>query len=209
LVWYIIIQTRPCRYDVYVYDFSPQDFDLSNVALKRKFGRDEYEYLSKFQTDIRSEFESLEKPAEFSIDIDFKLGLVKKANDGDIILTQGINGASINIVNVPKDACETHPYRRKEVVEKVNEILGCKKINFYDIDCIIKVYRVKLRPEFYYKGKITGSLAQYSNNFIDWIVKEFHKDASFFTNTRQMSKNIRQQENKMLIDSIVKNKGLS
>jgi hypothetical protein len=179
-----------------VYDFSPQDFDLSNVALKRKFGHDEYEYLSKFQTDIRSEFENLERPAEFSIDINYKLGLVKKTSDGDILLTQGTDGIPTNIVNVPKDSSISHPYIRKDVIIKIKKkypsfanfrdgIIG------YNIGIVLEVYNIKNNPEYYYKGKVSGSPTQYSDSFVNWLFKELDKDINFFTNTRQKAKDIR------------------
>ena len=64
------------------------------------------------------------------------------------------------------------------------------KINGYDIDCAVKAYRLKLRPEFYYKGSIPGSPTQYSSHFIDWMTKEVTKNRSFFLETRQKVRTI-------------------
>ncbi|PIU23441.1 MAG: hypothetical protein CO103_04235 [Chloroflexi bacterium CG_4_9_14_3_um_filter_45_9] len=174
-----------------VYDFNPQEFDLQSSMFRKKLGRDAFEYLSQYQRSIQKEFDDLGKPAEFSIDIGYKLGLVKKVNEGDIMLTQADKGTPMGILEVPKDPCKTHPYRRKDVVEKINTMLGATgKINGYDIDCAVKAYGLKLRTEFYYKGSIPGSPTQYSNHMIDWITKEATKDKSFFLKTRQKARTI-------------------
>lgn len=77
--------------------------------MKNKLGRDAFQYLSQFQGKNKKEFDDLGKPSEFSIDIEYKLGLVKKVNEGDIILTQGDGGTVTGIVQVPKDPGITHP----------------------------------------------------------------------------------------------------
>lgn len=174
-----------------VYDFSPQDFDLRSLMLRRKLSRDAFQYLYQFQAKTVKEFNDLGKSAEFSIDIDYKLGLIKKANEGDIILEKGITGSPLGIVEVAKDPSITHPLLRKNVIEQVNVMLpAALKINQHDIVCINKVYNIKRRPEFYYKGLIQGSPTQYSKQFVDWILNEYKRDVNYFTGTRQKAKDI-------------------
>ena len=44
----------------------------------------------------------------------------KKQNDADIVLSAGQAGdAIVRIVEVPKDPSKSHPFRQKEIVEKV------------------------------------------------------------------------------------------
>lgn len=181
-----------------VYDFSPEEFDLQSPMFRKKLRRDVFQYLSGFQENIRREFNKLGKPAEFSIDIEYKLGLVKNFNDGDIILTKGQGGTVTGIVQVPKDPCITHPYRRKDVIEKIKaKFVAFEKIRKgvlgYNIECVVNAYRIRNRPEFYYKGKIPGSPTQYSDHFINWMIKELSKDNEFFANARQKIKKIQQR----------------
>jgi hypothetical protein len=144
-----------------VYDFSPDEFDLQSPVLRRRLGRETARYLAKLQEEIRQEFENLGKPAEFSIDIDYKLALVKKPDIADIVLSSGNSGAPIGVVEVPKDPSKTHPHRQKEVITEVSAVLdGAGPINQYDIQCVIKVYDVRKRPEFYYRGAVQGSPSQ-------------------------------------------------
>ena len=172
-----------------VYDFSPEQFDLQNPVLRRRLGRDAAQYLTQFQAKIRQEFEELGKPAEFSIDIGYKLALVRKVGDADIVLTKGETGKTTEIVEVPKDPSRTHPYRQKEVIEKVNVALnGIAEINSYDVQCAVKVYEVRKRPEFYYKEAVKGSPSQYSPDFVDWLLKQYSNDSTFFTQVRQKVK---------------------
>jgi hypothetical protein len=145
--------------------------------------------LAEVQEEIRQEFESLGKPAEFSIDIDYKLALIKKPDIADIVLSSGTAGAPIGVVEVPKDPSKTHPHRQKEIIAAVNSALeGASPINPYDVQCVIKVYEVRKRPEFYYKGTVQGSPPQYSQEFADWLLRQYKNDNAFFTKARQQVK---------------------
>lgn len=169
-----------------VYDFNPDQFDLKNPVLRQQLGRNTAEYLTQFQAEVRREFENLGKPAEFSMNINYKLALVQKPGEADIVLTKGEVGTTTRIVEVPKDPCKTHPYRRREVVNQINSALHGKiNITAYDIQCIVEVYQVKKRPEFYYEGMIKGSPLQYSHAFVEWILKQYTNNIAFFEQTRQ------------------------
>jgi len=172
-----------------VYDFSPEQFDLTSPILRRQLGREVVEYLAGFQTGVTQEFERLNKSAEFSIDINYKLALVQKTGEADIVLTKGESGLTTNIIEVAKDPSRTHPYRQKEATEQVNNSLGgATRIPQYEMQCVVNVYGIKKRPEFYYKGTVKGSPAQYSPAFIAWLLKEYEKDNDFFKKARQKAK---------------------
>jgi len=169
-----------------VYDLSPDQLDLSSSLLRRWLGKDAASYLMEFGSQIRQEFDDLGKPAEFSIGIGYRLAVVRDGEESDITLLAGDGGERANIVEVAKDPGRTHPYRQKEVCEEVNRSLGgITMINGYDIWCVVGVFGVKKRPEFYYKGTVTGSPTQYSRGFVDWLLTQHRKDPHFFTNTRQ------------------------
>lgn len=181
-----------------VYDFNPDQYDLQNPVFRRQLGRDTANYLTKLQAEVKQEFEKLGKPAEFSIDISYKLALVKKVGDADIVLTQGNIGNIVGIVEVPKDSSKTHPHRKTEVVKLVNQYLqGKTKFTSYDFQCIITVYAVRKRADFYYQSTVPGSVMQYSNEFVDWIVQQFNNNEEFFNQTRQKVSQLK-QKGKML-----------
>lgn len=92
------------------------------------------------------------------------------------------------VVKVAKDPSISHPFRRKEVIEKVNSLLNCLNINQYDIQCINKVYQIKSKSEYFYQGKITGSPAQYSQKFVNWIMEQHNRDKEFFVKTKAKAK---------------------
>lgn len=172
-----------------VYDFSPEQFDLASPILRRQLGREVVDYLAGFQQGVTKEFERLNKPAEFSIDINYKLALVQKTGEADIVLTKGESGLTTSIIEVAKDPSRTHPYRQKEVTEQVNNNLEkANRIIQYEIQCVVNVYGIKKRPEYYYQGTVKGSPAQYSPSFIAWLLKEYEKDNEFFKKARQKAK---------------------
>lgn len=172
-----------------VYDLGPDQFDLSSSVLRRKLGRDTALYLAQFQAKLRKAFIELGQPTEFSIGIGYKLTLTKKPGEGDIVLTKGEVGKAIGIVEVPKDPSSTHPYRRTELVEEVNAALqGRTRITTHDIDCIVKLYQIRRRPEYYYQGSVKGSPVQYSHSFVEWIAGQFRNDSNFFAKAREKQK---------------------
>lgn len=83
------------------------------------------------------------------------------------------------------DPDKTHPYRRKEVVQLVNQKLsGGKQITAYDIYCVRKAYKIdQTKPNFYYKSKFASP--QYSDVFVNWLVEQYEKDPSFFNKARE------------------------
>jgi hypothetical protein len=172
-----------------VYDFSPEQVDFSSNVLRRQFGRETAEYLSRFRAEIAREFAELGSPAEFSIGIDYRLALVKKAGDADIQLTSGASSSVMGIVEVAKNPCKTHPYREKELIQDVNARLkGQSQINQHDVRCVVKVYRVKDRSEHFYQGTVPGSPGQYSRVFADWLLGQWKKDGQFFSKARQRAR---------------------
>lgn len=84
---------------------------------------------------------------------------------------------------------ETHPHRQKEVVEKVGERLTDKKrVTPFDIQCVRKTHKIdETKPQFFHRSKFASP--QYSDAFVDWIVRNFDKDVEFFDKARAACRN--------------------
>ena len=170
------------------YDVDPERSDLGNASLQRSLGKDAFAFLSRYCAEIRNELDQLQRTPEFAIGIEYKLALTKKADEADIILTQGnVGGTFTQIVEVPKDSSSTHPYRQKEVIEQCLE--NGLSVNQYDIQCMAAIHGIKSRPEFFYQGKIPGSPGQYSQSFIEWMTMRYQQDKEFFQKARQLKAN--------------------
>lgn len=182
-----------------VYDFAPSRNENA-VVLKEEIGKHEADFLTRYCADLHRAFEELGRPPEFMIDVSYKLVLTKNAKDADISLTSGPLGAATQIVEVPKDPGRTHPYRRKDALEEINRVLSergykairlvaariqkkyrfPKVVNEADIHRMCKNHNVKQRSDLYYQGTVSGSPAQYSKSFVDWIIREIEKNPSVF-----------------------------
>jgi hypothetical protein len=171
-----------------VYDFRPEEFDFNNPRLRREMGQETAEYLLEYQADVQEEFEKLGKPAEFSVGIDYHLVITKKPGVGDISLTSGPGGAQTRIVEVPKDPGMTHPYRQKDVIDAVNSRIAPRSINAHDLLCVRRVHEIDKRPEFYYWSRVQGSPKQYSQGYVDWLVRQHERDPEFFKHARNRCK---------------------
>ena len=180
-----------------VYDMGPDQWDMTNKRLRKQLGQDAATFLTKYCADLKQELDELQRSVQFSIGIEYKLVLTKKHNDADILLSSGSGDSEpTQIVTVPKDPSISHPLRQKEVIEYLKE--KGLLINQYDIRCVNEVYQVRSKPEYFYKGKIQGSPSQYSQAFVDWLIKKYRKDQKFFSITRYRKKDIAKAKKKPL-----------
>lgn len=172
-----------------VYDLEPQQGDVIDKRFRRELGREAAEYLTRYCAEIKNEFDKLERPVEFSIGIEYRLALTKNHDNADIVLSQSTAGAAaIRIVEVPKDSSKSHPYLQRDLPQKIKEVVADLKINRYDIQCVNRAHGVKKRPEYFYQGTVKGSPAQYSQAFVDWLIKQYQKDSDFFVKARAKPK---------------------
>lgn len=172
-----------------VYDLSPELHGLTDNRLRRNLGPDAAEFLTTYCASLRQEFDQLQRPREFSVTIDYRVLLTSKSGEADMELSSGpADGPVTKVVEVAKDPSNTHPFRLKEVIEQVKAELPGALMNQYDFRCISKVYPIKNRPEYYYKGKVPNSPSQYSRVFVEWVVDQYRRDADFFLKTRAKAK---------------------
>ena len=180
-----------------VYDMRPEQSDLSDARLRQEMGRESAEFLGRYCSQIRQEFDQLQRPAEFSIGIDYHLALTKKMDEADIVLSSGRTGRSpTQIVEVPKDSSRSHPFRQKEVLKELATNIPEAATNSHDIQCVIRVYRVKSRSEYFYQGRVKGSPGQYSQLFVNWLIEQFRRGDQFFVQARAESKRLQEEESR-------------
>src|SRR5262249_38542262 len=67
-----------------------------------------------------------------------------------------------------------YPYRQKELVARINKLLGGAKITAHDAHCVRKAHRVDTQPNYYYKPRFSSP--QYSEAFAQWIVEQYRTD---------------------------------
>ncbi|MCY3802070.1 MAG: DUF3644 domain-containing protein [Chloroflexi bacterium] len=179
-----------------VYDMRPEQSDPSDARLRREMGRESAEFLSRYCLEVRQEFDQLQRPAEFSIGIDYHLVLTKRPDEADIVLSSGQTGRSpTQIVEVPKDPARSHPFRETEVLRELKSSIRESGANQYDVRCVNKVYRIKKRSDFFYQGKIPNSPGQYSQSFVNWIIQQYQRDDRFFVRTRAESRRLQEEGN--------------
>ena len=79
-----------------------------------------------------------------------------------------------------------YPYRQKELVARVNELLAGPKVTGHDVHCVRKAHGVGGQPNFFYKPQFSSP--QYSEAFAEWMVDQHRADASFFLKAREGAK---------------------
>jgi hypothetical protein len=79
-----------------------------------------------------------------------------------------------------------YPYRQKELVAQVNNLLGAPTISAHDVYRVRKAHAVDEQPTFYYKPQYSSP--QYSQAFAEWMVEQYRSDPDFFAKAREAAK---------------------
>ena len=79
-----------------------------------------------------------------------------------------------------------YPYRQKELVARVNELLAGPRITGHDVYCVRKAHGVDTQPNFFYKPQFSSP--QYSEAFAEWMIEQYRTDPAFFQKARDASK---------------------
>lgn len=75
-----------------------------------------------------------------------------------------------------------YPYRQKELVSRVNELLAGRKVTGHDVHCVRKAHCVDAQPNFFYKPQFSSP--QYSEAYAVWMVEQHGIDSEFFQKAR-------------------------
>jgi hypothetical protein len=82
-------------------------------------------------------------------------------------------------------ADESHCHRQIDVIRLVNARLDSRFIvNQANIQDIRKIHSIEEKRQFFHKSKIPGAPIQFSDAFVDWIVRSYEKDPQFFSKAR-------------------------
>lgn len=83
----------------------------------------------------------------------------------------------------------THPYRQSDLIRAVNERLGRRAVNQFDIKCIRKVHGIDSNSGFFHKPRYSSP--QYIDSFVDWLVTEIERQGTFLSQSRAAHSAIR------------------
>lgn len=112
---------------------------------------------------------------------------------GEVRLSDAAEATGVRLVN-DEDAPAfkamrtdlLYPYRQKELVSRVNELLAGPKITGHDAHCVRKAHGVDAQPNFFYKPQFSSP--QYSEAYAEWIVEQYKTDPAFFQKAREALK---------------------
>jgi hypothetical protein len=99
-----------------------------------------------------------------------------------IRLTDQGNGPLFRVV----DNDQLYPYRTKELLKRLDDLLGPKKIGSYDILMARRAHSVDSNPNYSYQGRF-GS-RQYSEAFVEFLASEYSGDEQCFQKLRDASR---------------------
>ncbi|MDH3314579.1 MAG: putative DNA binding domain-containing protein [Gammaproteobacteria bacterium] len=95
------------------------------------------------------------------------------------------NAPTYRVVDIDR----THPFRAKEAIMEIAKRLPEDVVfNSFDFLSLRKVHDIDDREEFTHEPKF-GS-RQYSQGFVDWVVREYNKDHTFLTKARKKYREI-------------------
>lgn len=176
-----------------VYDFDPSEYSLSNPRVRRRLTAETAKWLAEFQQQIKTRASGLgDRGSEYTIQIDYRVALVKSPAKADIVLGTGGGDIRGTIIEVPRDVERTHPWYERQIVDAVNAELKQYgiTINGYDLRGVRKVHKIADKGEFVWQSDRT----RYKPSFKDWIVTRAIDDRAFFTNARQALRRLKQRD---------------
>jgi hypothetical protein len=78
---------------------------------------------------------------------------------------------------------DTHPYTQQKLIESVNRRLPeGSKINRHDVLTVRRVHDIESNENYFYKGMF--GQAQYSEEYVDWLVSKYEANNDFFQEAR-------------------------
>ena len=99
-----------------------------------------------------------------------------------IRLTDRDDGPLFKVV----DNDQLYPYRAKELLKRLEQLLGPKKIGSYDVLMARRAHLVDSKPNYSYQGRF-GS-RQYSEAFVEFLQSEYQRDGQCFHKLRETSR---------------------
>jgi hypothetical protein len=97
-------------------------------------------------------------------------------------LTNSGQGPEFRVV----DNDQVYPYRAKELMRKLAELLGDKIATTYDLQVVRKIFDIDRNPNFSHKSKF--GTRQYSDAFVEWVLDQFRQDNQFFQKAREAAR---------------------
>lgn len=170
------IKVTPCLLTI---AFEYQPTEIKKITIEDKYNKMlSAAFLEKRESILKT---IKDNPEGYSIPIDSKLALIKNPKKADITLSVGDSATKeALLVEVAKDHDKTHPYLlgagKKPKEDTVLYIMRQKgiQINSFDIQAINFAEKInpKSRPDFIYKSEVVNSSPQYSQKYIDFVVKK-------------------------------------
>ncbi len=163
-----------------VYDFDPENFDINSARMKTQLSPRSVIYLTALKKKILERHGSMPDSNQYMIDINYKLGLIKNKNKGDIILTTGNSSQTVGLIPVPTDPGKTHPYLHRSLCSEISNALKRNiRLSTYDMICIIAFFKWQSGDIYYYRGSIDGSSKQYSQECAQLLAQSILEDPEF------------------------------
>lgn len=88
----------------------------------------------------------------------------------------------------PQDVDRLYPWRQKDLLRELNNRLGRRILNSYDIQAVRRQHRLDEHPEFVFN--LPGAGRRYSPVVTDWILEQHGRDPEFFHRARTADREI-------------------
>ncbi len=82
----------------------------------------------------------------------------------------------------PQDVDRLYPWRQKDLLRELNNRLGRRMLNSYDIQAVRRQHHLDERPDFVFN--LPGAGRRYSPAVADWIMERYERAPEFFSRAR-------------------------
>ena len=126
-------------------------------------------FLEKMNESARALKKAGEDTARLLTVFDIKLESVKKIGEADVVIGVAKAGSQDSPVALirTQDPNKSHPWRQKEVVERIG-FIGERQFTSYDFQAITWKHRIKDNPQYCWKATV-GGLTLYSHDVVAFV----------------------------------------
>lgn len=162
-------------------------------ALKNKYSKEDFKAILRWV----EEFGELEKLGiQAALSIKHTVAIVRNPKKADFIISAGLGGKALAVIDRIRDVDISHPYNRKAAIEEIRKrIPRSAKFSEYNFEAYVFVKKYKKsNNEYFWKTKYSGA-GQYSQKFIDELVQAIAQNPRVLGNwKKQYSKYLKQRK---------------
>lgn len=152
---------------------------IKPAVIKRRYGTETHRKVESFLEIYRAKQRSHDE--KFAIPVEYRLVLTEEPGEADIKLREGDGGEGVAAIVQPEPIDKTHPYRPKDVVERITEHLPKgEELSVYNITSVDHAHKIRNgHNDELYQQLTNPTVNRYSEAYVEWFIEQYEENDNF------------------------------